>query len=62
MHSWGIAFDFDANRNQLRWGKDKAAFGKPAYKAWFEAWESEGAISLGRERNYDFMHTQFARL
>lgn len=62
MHAWGIAFDFDANRNQLRWGRDRAAFGKAAYKKWFEAWESEGAISLGRERNYDFMHTQFARL
>jgi hypothetical protein len=62
MHSWGIAFDFDASRNQLRWGRDKAAFGRPEYKKWFEAWESEGAISLLRERNYDGMHTQFARL
>lgn len=62
MHSWGIAFDFDATRNALRWGKDRAVFAKPEYNKWFEAWESEGAISLGRERNYDWMHTQFARL
>jgi hypothetical protein len=62
MHSWGIAFDFDANRNQLRWGKDKAVFAKPIYDKWWDAWESEGAVSLGRERNYDYMHTQFARL
>lgn len=62
MHSWGIAFDFDPARNQLRWGKDKATFAKPAYDKWFDLWEEEGAISLGRARNYDWMHVQFARL
>lgn len=60
MHSWGIAFDFDPDRNQLRWGKDKAAFAHPEYERWFDLWEEEGAISLGRSRNYDWMHTQFA--
>jgi lysozyme family protein/peptidoglycan hydrolase-like protein with peptidoglycan-binding domain len=62
MHSWGIAFDFDPDRNQLRWGRDKAAFARPEYEKWFELWEEEGAISLGRTRNFDWMHTQFARL
>jgi hypothetical protein len=62
MHSWGIAFDFDPARNQLRWGKDKAVFAKPAYEKWLDLWEEEGAISLGRSRNYDWMHVQFARL
>ena len=62
MHSWGIAFDFDPARNQLRWGKDKAAFAKPAYTKWFDLWEEEGALSLGRARNFDWMHIQFARL
>jgi hypothetical protein len=62
MHSWGIAVDMDPDRNQLKWGRDRAVFAKPEYKKWFEFWYDEGAISLGIERNYDFMHTQFARL
>jgi hypothetical protein len=61
MHSWGIAFDFDPDRNQLNWGRDRAAFAKPEYETWFRLWEEEGAISLGRAHNYDWMHTQFAR-
>lgn len=62
MHSWGIAFDFDPDRNRLRWDHNRAAFAKPAYEKWFEFWEEEGAISLGRARDYDWMHVQFARL
>lgn len=61
MHSWGIALDFDANYNQLRWGRDRAAFAKPIYDQWWAAWEHEGWLSLGRERNYDYMHVQAAR-
>jgi hypothetical protein len=62
MHSWGIAIDFDANRNQLRWGSDRAAFAKSDYNKWWAAWEAEGWVSLGRERNYDYMHVQAARI
>ncbi len=62
MNSWGIIFDFDPARNQLRWGKDKAAFYRPEYAKWFDLSEEEGAISLGRLRNYDWIHVQFARL
>jgi lysozyme family protein len=62
MHSWGIAFDFDPDRNQLRWGRDRAAFARPEYEKWFKLWEEEGAVSLGRTRNFDWMHTQFATL
>jgi lysozyme family protein len=62
MHSWGIAFDFDPERNQLKWSQSKAGFAAPAYRKWFELWEEEGAISLGRARDYDWMHLQFARL
>jgi peptidoglycan hydrolase-like protein with peptidoglycan-binding domain len=62
MHSWGIAFDFDPDRNQLRWGRDRAAFARPEYQKWWELWEEEGAVSLGRARNFDWMHVQFASL
>lgn len=62
MHSWGIAIDFDPDYNQLSWGRDKARLAKPIYEPFWQAWESEGWISLGRERNYDYMHVQAARL
>lgn len=62
MHSWGIAVDMDPDRNQLKWGRDRAVFARPEYKKYWEFVYDEGAISLGIERNYDFMHFQFARL
>lgn len=60
MHSWGIAYDFDPTRNQLHWGRDKASFAKPDYDFWWQCWEAEGWVSLGRERNFDWMHVQAA--
>ncbi|SIS63520.1 M15 family metallopeptidase [Belliella pelovolcani] len=62
MHSWGIAIDFDPANNQLRWGRDRATFARPAYQAWWEIWEAEGWVSLGRQRNFDWMHVQAASL
>jgi hypothetical protein len=62
MHSWGIAIDFDPDRNQLKWGRDRAVFAQPAYDAWWRFWEEEGWTSLGRTKNYDWMHVQAARL
>lgn len=61
-HSWGIAIDFDADRNQLKWGRDRAVFAQPEYEPWWEFWEKEGWVSLGRSANYDWMHVQAARL
>ena len=62
MHSWGIAIDYDPVRNNLRWGRDRAAFAKPEYETWWKLWEEEGWISLGRMRNFDWMHVQAAKL
>lgn len=62
MHSWGIAVDLDPEWNQLRWGKDRAAFAQPIYDPFWRIVEAHGATSLGRERNYDWMHFQFATL
>lgn len=61
-HSWGIAIDFDPTRNGLKANHATAAFAKPDYEDWWRAWESEGWVSLGRARNFDWMHVQAARL
>jgi hypothetical protein len=60
MHSWGIAWDVDPSRNQLKWGRDRAALDDLEYDAFWSFVEAEGATSLGRARNYDWMHFQFA--
>tara|TARA_R110002020_G_scaffold467027_4_gene690226 strand:+ start:37741 stop:38448 length:708 start_codon:yes stop_codon:yes gene_type:complete len=62
MHSWGIAIDFDPERNQLKWGKPKARLSHADAAPFWEAWEREGWVSLGRDRNFDWMHVQAARL
>lgn len=62
MHSWGIAIDFDPERNQLKWGRDRARLAKPDAEAFWQIWEQEGWVSLGRARNFDWMHVQAARL
>jgi hypothetical protein len=62
MHSWGIAIDFDPERNQLKWGRDRARLADADAQPFWKAWEAEGWLSLGRARNYDFMHVQAARL
>jgi hypothetical protein len=62
MHSWGIAVDYDPGRNRLGWGRDRAAFAKPEYGTWWRLWEEEGWVSLGRTRNFDWMHVQAAKI
>jgi peptidoglycan hydrolase-like protein with peptidoglycan-binding domain len=62
MHAWGIAIDIDPERNQLQWGRDRATLDNKEYDAFWSFVEAEGGVSLGRLRNYDWMHFQFARL
>ena len=62
IHSWGAAIDLDPDRNQLKWGKDRAAFAKKEYNEFWKIVETEGGTSLGRARNFDWMHFQFAYL
>jgi hypothetical protein len=62
LHSWGIAVDYDPERNKLKWGRDRAAFARPEYDTWWRLWEEEGWVSLGRHRNFDWMHIQAAKL
>jgi hypothetical protein len=62
IHSWGAAIDVDPDNNQLKWGKDKAEFAKKEYNAFWDIVEDEGWVSLGRVKNYDWMHYQAALL
>lgn len=61
-HAWGVALDFDPSRNRLKWGRDRARFARPEYDAWWDCWEAEGWLSLGRARNFDWMHVQAVKL
>lgn len=61
-HAWGASIDWDPARNRLRWDHTRAEMAKLEYEAWWDIWESEGAVSLGRARDYDWMHVQFAKV
>lgn len=62
MHAWGIALDFAAETNAYNMHKPEATLSRPECNRWWEIWESYGAVSLGRERDVDWMHLQFAKL
>lgn len=63
MHAWGIAIDWDADRNGLRSNAQTAYFStNKKCHAFLDIWEAYGWTSLGRTRNYDWMHVQAPRL
>lgn len=61
-HAFAAAWDWDPARNQLRMTSKTAQFAKPEYAGFINAHEAEGWISLGRARNFDWMHFQAVRL
>lgn len=61
-HAWGIAIDWNPSGNKLKWGRERAALARAEYDPWWDIWEDEGWLSLGRARNFDWMHVQAARL
>lgn len=62
MHAWGIALDFSPETNAYSTRSPQATLSHPACERWWQIWEAHGAVSLGRTRNCDWMHLQFAKL
>jgi len=57
-HAYGLAIDTDPERNQLRWNASRARLARPDAEEWWRCWEAEGWLSLGRARDFDWMHVQ----
>ena len=62
MHSYGIAIDMNPVQNRLGWSSKRAMYAQPSYDSFWQIVESFGGVSLGREKDFDWMHFQFARL
>lgn len=67
MHAFACAIDWNPDENMLRWKANDPpphhpTMSDPDYSKWWELWEAEGWVSLGRSADMDWMHVQAARL
>lgn len=58
IHSWGTAIDLDPDHNTMSMHREQASMSNEV----IAIFESEGWVSMGRARNFDYMHFQAATL
>lgn len=61
MHAYACAWDIDPDRNQLKFKRAQASLDETSYIPFWNIVYAQGGLSLGIEKDYDWMHFQFTR-